>query len=92
MILTQVQDNRKAIGALHLKVDEKDERVHERLNTEVATCHKRINPIEAEQAGQRQKIREHRRAIRWLVWGLSTIALTLLGALAGIVLAYRGGL
>ena len=86
MILAQVQDVRRAIGALDLKFDSKIDDVHERVNQETAACHKRINPIEREQATQFQKTREHSRAIRWLIWSISALGLAVVSGLIGLAL------
>ena len=89
IILAQVQDNRRAISALDIKFDAKIDDVHERVNAETAACHKRINPIEREQASQCEKVREHSRAIRWMIWAISAGGLAVLGGVIG--LAIGGG-
>lgn len=75
MILEKVQENREAIRDLDKKFDEK-----------VVDVHKRINPIERDAAAHEEKTKEHTRAIKWLIWAVSTIGLTILGAVVGVIL------
>lgn len=91
MILDQVQENRQAIRALDLKFDEKVEDLHGRINVEIASAHKRINPIEREQAAQDEKQKRIASTCRWLIWAVSAIGLTILGALAGVLIGNGGG-
>ena len=90
MILGQVQDNRRAIGALDLKLDAKIGDVHGRLNRGVETCTKRINTIEQKQAAQFVTNKGLAGRVRWLVWAVSAIGLTILGAVVGLTIGGGG--
>ena len=92
MILDQVQENRKAIGDLHLKLDTKIDIVHVRINKEAETVDERIKPVELEQVRQREKMKRVASTCRWLLWAVTSIALMILGTLAGVIFGNGGGL
>jgi len=89
MILSQVQDNRKAIGGLDLKVDGKFEAVEARINEETAAVHKRINPIEADVKVGQAATKSLSGRVRWIVRAIWSIVLMLLGVFAGIIFGGR---
>lgn len=73
LIVGMLKDNGAAIQALDQKFDEKVDDIHERINEEVATCHKRINPVESglvEAKGERKALRSRVNWLYFIVGGL----------------------
>lgn len=79
MILAKVTENRKAIGDLGDKLDEK-----------ITDVHKRINPIERDVATIGVDAKGIAGRVRWCIWALSAIALAFLSAVVGAMVANGG--